>query len=196
MRVFFAFFCLSVFSYFFLDKETAFLFSSPPYFVEGVSRLISFLTTPSLYLIAGAFAALYTRKKEPLLLTSIVFTVTGVLKVLCARARPELLVEKGIYGFYPGTFSSHFRSFPSAHTAMIIGVLTFCFLQKKTSYVWWILPLAVAMSRIFLQKHYVSDLFMGAAIGVLSAQVVYFLDKRKAGKEILARFKIKRLKKS
>ena len=175
---------LALFSYRFLDKGCALFFHSPPPFVTLVSSLISLLTTPFLYLGAGAFIFLYTKRKEVFSVTSLTYLLAGTLKVLFARARPYLFIEKGLYGFYPGTFSSQYRSFPSAHTAMIVAVLTFFSLQRKISSRWWIIPLIIGISRICLGKHYMSDIFVGAFVGSLSGYLVYLWEKKKADKKV------------
>nr|MBF0220729.1 phosphatase PAP2 family protein [Desulfobulbaceae bacterium] len=89
-----------------------------------------------------------------------------VLRNLIKRPRPNA-VEKDTYYSEWNKYS-----FPSLHTsrAFMIGL-------TASSFSSWSLPflltaaLVIAVSRIVLQKHYLSDIICGAIIGIFSSEV-------------------------
>lgn len=68
------------------------------------------------------------------------------------------------------------NSFPSDHTILFFSI---CFslwlVRKKTGWLWLILALCVAISRIWVGVHYPFDVAVGALIGCISAVISYWL---------------------
>ncbi|MNT56643.1 PAP2 superfamily protein [compost metagenome] len=97
-----------------------------------------------------------------------------VLKRSVARARPELFFEQGIYGLGE-SFSrvQHFNSFPSSHTyaafavAVVLGILA-----PRGRWVFLLLAVLVAASRLVNLDHYLSDVMTAAGIAVLVGHVL------------------------
>ncbi|MNK73832.1 PAP2 superfamily protein [compost metagenome] len=100
--------------------------------------------------------------------------VVLVLKRSVARARPELFFEQGIYGLGE-SFSrvQHFNSFPSSHTyaafavAVVLGILA-----PRGRWVFLLLAVLVAASRLVNLDHYLSDVMTAAGIAVLVGHVL------------------------
>ncbi|MFY3547759.1 phosphatase PAP2 family protein [Achromobacter insolitus] len=100
--------------------------------------------------------------------------VVLVLKRSVARARPELFFEKGIYGLGE-SFSrvQLYNSFPSSHTyaafavAVVLGILA-----PRWRWVFLLLAVLVAMSRLLNLDHYLSDVMTAAGIAVLVGHVL------------------------
>ena len=98
-----------------------------------------------------------------------------ILKPIIARARPchidtavELLVER------PSSFS-----FPSGHTATAFMGATLLAHEYGHKSVWipiagYSVATATGVLRILNNKHYASDVLVGAAIGIVSAELAYW----------------------
>jgi membrane-associated phospholipid phosphatase len=108
----------------------------------------------------------------------------GILKGLAGRARPEVSIEDERSfrigrGFHDA--GDHYRSFPSGHSAM--GFAAAAAVTSETSK-WWpnstwlIAPVMyggatlIAGSRMYNNKHWASDVVMGAAIGTFAGTKV------------------------
>ena len=74
-------------------------------------------------------------------------------------------------------------SFPSGHSSQIFTVATIIALQYKdikwVPYVSYSLASLVGVSRLFDDKHWASDIYMGAIVGHLIARAVYNSDKKR-----------------
>jgi len=93
----------------------------------------------------------------------------NVLKIAIGRARPDMLAEADIYGFFPPAFDADFKSYPSGHANTVFALgLAVGFLVPRWR--WWLLALCVplALTRVFVHAHYLSDIFGGAAVAVVT----------------------------
>jgi membrane-associated phospholipid phosphatase len=90
--------------------------------------------------------------------------LTDLLKVLCGRARPALLLRMGDFGWHPPGLTAKLQSFPSGHAntvtaaALALGMLVPRLRTALTA-----LAALVLLSRIVVGEHYPSDLAAGAA---------------------------------
>lgn len=96
--------------------------------------------------------------------------VTWLLKRTVARARPEELLDHGIYGMGKWFAGSPFDSFPSSHTQAafaVSGVIAILAPRWR----WPVLTLAamVAISRVINRDHYLSDVCVAAFIALTCA---------------------------
>jgi membrane-associated phospholipid phosphatase len=93
------------------------------------------------------------------------------LKLVTGRARPD--AGEGAWRFSP--FSGN-GSLPSGHSAVAFALATSLSHELHnpiTTVVLYTAALGTAWSRIYDQRHWASDVVFGAAVGVVSAQVVY-----------------------
>ncbi|PIE94694.1 undecaprenyl-diphosphatase [Bacillus fungorum] len=68
------------------------------------------------------------------------------------------------------------NSFPSDHTILFFSIcFSFWLVRKKSGWLWLILALCVAISRIWVGVHYPFDVAVGALIGCISAVISYWL---------------------
>ncbi len=96
-----------------------------------------------------------------------------VLKVVFGRARPIHFDVHGHLYFWPFSFSSDFASFPSGHAATIFAFATaIALMWRSASVPLFIMAVLVAVSRIFVGKHYFIDVAAGAAVGIWAALAV------------------------
>ncbi|SDG67553.1 phosphatase PAP2 family protein [Roseospirillum parvum] len=91
-----------------------------------------------------------------------------VIKLTVGRPRPKHLIDDGTYfGFEP---FSGFNSFPSGHSQAIFSALiALAFMVPK--YTKWLMGLAVlvALSRVGVSAHYLSDVVMGSYLAIAVA---------------------------
>jgi membrane-associated phospholipid phosphatase len=108
--------------------------------------------------------------------------VTGLLKGVFGRSRPYVSDGNAHdFDFGGGFGSSTRRSFPSGHTSMAFTFASV--VAEEASYRWprahrFVAPLAysmatgVGLARMYNDKHWASDVALGAAIGTLSGKLV------------------------
>lgn len=92
--------------------------------------------------------------------------ITHILKFVVGRTRP--FVHGGEWGYSAMTLGGDFASFPSGHTQFAFAVGTWWFLHwPKLRWVALIWAPLVGFERILTEKHFLSDVLAGAAIGTL-----------------------------
>jgi membrane-associated phospholipid phosphatase len=102
--------------------------------------------------------------------------VLHLIKLVLGRRRPRDDMEMGLYGFMPLAFNSDYNSFPSGHALTIccVAVIFTCVWP-----LWWPLWFAVAaflaVTRALLTAHFLSDVLIGAGIGLIAAREVLLL---------------------
>lgn len=115
------------------------------------------------------------RKQRELLLSAVAAGLLGWqvinrgLKMLYFHPRPtqDLPLREII-------FERPENSFPSDHTAFLIGIAVFFFLRgdKRTGWILLILAIAVSKARIAVAVHYPSDILVGIIVGVVAAWII------------------------
>lgn len=105
------------------------------------------------------------------------FTVTTLLKYLFGRERPGTAISH--YEFHPLSFRNNdFLSLPSGHTTIAFAMST-VFSKNADTKFWqiasYIPALITAASRMYENRHWASDVFLGAVIGYFSAE--FFVKK-------------------
>ena len=99
--------------------------------------------------------------------------VLHAIKLLLGRRRPRDDMEMGLYGFMPLSFNLEYNSFPSGHALTIccVAVIFTCvwpFLWP----VWFAIAAILAVTRALLTAHFLSDVLIGAGIGLIAAREV------------------------
>lgn len=83
---------------------------------------------------------------------------------------------------------SDYSSFPSGHTAQAFAAATFLSQEYKDRFSWmpyaaYGLASSVGLMRMANNRHYVSDVLLGAGIGILSMKVSYWTHQYKWGRK-------------
>lgn len=106
--------------------------------------------------------------------------ICGVLKVVLGRARPSMWFENHMYGFYGFQGKAPFWSFPSGHTTTIMAVaFSLSVIFPRHCYAFIIAGLSVAISRILLTHHYLSDVLSASYLALLEVGFfLWYLQKR------------------
>lgn len=96
--------------------------------------------------------------------------LTGLIKWIVNRERPDLRLS-------PRANSS----FPSGHASASVG-LAYVLAHRHRRLTFWVWACAIwiSVSRVFLERHYPSDVVAGALIGILMAVVVLRFEDRLA----------------
>lgn len=131
-----------------------------------------------LLLDAGALRArLRARRAMRTLAAGYVFAavaLSGIIanlsKNIIGRARPKYFDETGTLSFDFWSGDSSWASFPSGHatTAMALGV-ALALLFPRLRWVFLCLCFWIAVSRLFVEAHYPSDVIAGGMLGGLTA---------------------------
>ncbi len=177
-------------SFLWLDLPAAYFFDKFS-LLRSICRYYTNLSLPELHLILSCSGFVISRFSERTrdysmlmfqyaLSIGFIMFVCGVLKLTVARARPGLLINEGFSGFAFGNFGSGFRSFPSSHMAVACAlmILAMMFLGDKWKWPMVGFVIMIALSRLILQKHFISDLLVGALIGEGVTTIVILLTNK------------------
>lgn len=93
------------------------------------------------------------------------------IKLVLGRRRPRDELEMNRYGFILFGFNLDWNSFPSGHalTIMCVAVIATA-LWPQLAILWFAVALWLGLTRALLNAHFLSDVFVGAGIGLVSAR--------------------------
>lgn len=114
---------------------------------------------------------------ELLIATAINVGATEWLKRVFNRTRPADAYPGEVFVSSP----SSGKSLPSGHTSQAFAVATTLTIQYKKWYVWvpaYTWAAAIGYSRMYLGKHYPSDVLAGAALGAGSSWLSHFISNK------------------
>jgi membrane-associated phospholipid phosphatase len=93
------------------------------------------------------------------------------VKLFLGRRRPRDDFEHGLYGFVFFTWSLQYNSFPSGHALTIFCVATWASaLAPPLAPLWYAIAFYLALTRALLAVHFLSDVLIGAAIGIFATR--------------------------
>ena len=152
-------------------------------FGEGYFELLLTIVLLSFFLINKQK---YNFLKKYIL--AVVFTllstqiILNIMKVLFARARPSITINPDkFYGIMTMIKDSSFWkgsyvSFPSGHTITIWGtiwILSFYIKNKFIRTILFVLGVLVGMSRIYLVRHWTTDVVASVILSYFIAKIIY-----------------------
>jgi membrane-associated phospholipid phosphatase len=106
--------------------------------------------------------------------------VTGLLKQIVARARPEVFFEQGFYGLGAAFQGKPYNSFPSSHTlTAFIFASAISVVAPRWRYAVYTLAVLAAISRLVNLDHFASDVTASALIAITAVHALkpWFLDR-------------------
>jgi membrane-associated phospholipid phosphatase len=122
----------------------------------------------TLLVVSAAFGVLGRAQRRSTLheaawLSALAFMIAGLvefaIKHLVGRPRPDTVLDVD--------------SFPSGHATSVFAVATvFAAFYPRLRWPLYALAAAVAAGRVYLQRHYVSDVLAGAIIGIVIASIL------------------------
>lgn len=172
--VLFAF--LSILAYLTLDITIVYFIYNEKLYRLNIFKYLSLIGNYQgifiLYSILILVSIFYKKIRKAVLFASISLVLAeGVivsLKDLIGQARPYMLVFKHIYGFYPLSDGKDYHSFPSGHTVLnFSSALSFFKENKEIGSILLLFGILVAISRILLLDHFLSDILGSISISLL-----------------------------
>jgi membrane-associated phospholipid phosphatase len=156
--------------------------------LERAARVVGFMGSPGPFLIGGAMYAAGRLAGKPRLThlavhggEAIVVGVSAaaVLKMMLGRARPLATPDTnpGDFGFARGFSADRYQAFPSGHATTAFAAASAVTLELQQWYpgsAWIVGPVLyggaalVGASRMYENKHWASDVVLGAAIGTFA----------------------------
>lgn len=128
----------------------------------------------------------FSYRKTILLITS--FAVSGItvqiVKHIYKAPRPVVYFEKELNSihFVKGVALMHNNSFPSGHTVTAFSaavVLSYFAVNKRFGFIYLLLAMLVAYSRMYLSQHFFEDVTAGSIIGSMSTIMwITWMDNR------------------
>jgi len=108
-------------------------------------------------------------------LAALAFASAGLveftIKHLVGRPRPDAVLAAGLAG---PSFLPDIDSFPSGHATSVFAVAgVFAAYYPGLRWPLYALAAAIALGRVYLERHYVSDIVAGAALGMAFAAYLY-----------------------
>lgn len=174
-----------ILSYNFVDIKVATLIHTSDFFGTGISTLAAFISkifSPKIWAVVTAIVTVlcilrYIAKKPSdklyIMSLTLIMTIiiTTVIKISLARYRPELLLFDNRYGFHFFSMKKVYNSMPSGHTALsfagLLAIANF-FNKRVITLIAVILACLIAVSRIIVLDHFVSDVILAAYIGIFT----------------------------
>lgn len=172
-------------SYFYIDRFLAFYFHEN---VVGLHHLVwEYITEfgDAQYPIIISIVMLLFYKFNKyiyyvglLMLSSVLLSgvITNFLKFFFGRSRPKMLIDEGgIYTFkFFAKYEYSYISFPSGHTATAFSIgVALALLYPRYKFMFLFFAIIVGMSRVVLQKHFLSDVLIGGLIGAMTSIYLY-----------------------
>ncbi len=104
------------------------------------------------------------------------FILTTLLKIILGRYRPIELMNSNLYGFHFFSLQHNLNSSPSGHATLAFAGLFGLGRRLKNRLIMTaliLLAVLIALSRLIIADHYISDVILGAYVGITT---VYWTD--------------------
>jgi membrane-associated phospholipid phosphatase len=139
-----------------------------------IAAIVAYAVAETAMHFSGPGAALHLAAKGALAFVVSLAAGSVVLhgiKLVLGRRRPRDDMEMGLYGFAPFAFDLQYNSFPSGHalTIMSVAAIASC-VWPHLALLWLSVALWLSLTRAFLTAHFLSDVFVGAGIGLIAAR--------------------------
>lgn len=170
---------LTVFSFFYLDKSIAIFFSEIPQNIFLAFEILTFFASNVFIIFVLVVLLIYyikTRSRKLVYIissVSLTWLVTYIIKITLGRTRPSLFIEKDLFQLSLMKFADVMNSFPSAHSSTAFALATsVSLLYPKYKYFLFFYAFMIALSRIVIGKHYLSDVIFGAFLGIVASIIL------------------------
>lgn len=193
-------FILVVLSYLFIDIPLAVYCRKMDAGVRNFFGVVTELGISTWYLI-GSFALFlffrFVSKKQVYAHAALFFfaaiagsgIICNIIRFIAGRFRPEMLFEKGLYGFALFQIEHTSVSFPSGHTTTAFAMAMALSLLLKNKIYWpifGVFALIVGASRVIITAHYLSDAIAGAYLGILTVLLLKKFYRSRFGNQLFS----------
>jgi len=187
-----AFLLVTLIGYFLLDIPIALWCRKLDRSVLDIAEIVTTLGKSTGYLIATFLLFLFFRffRKEKLYANQSLFVfvsiacsgiVVDIIKWVAGRYRPVMLFDQGLYGFSFFKAGYEWNSFPSGHAATVFSLaFALSLLFPKGRYYFITAAIVAAASRVLLTSHFLSDVVIGAYVGIASVYLLKYVFERKS----------------
>lgn len=105
--------------------------------------------------------------------------ISTLIKWMAGRNRPINLFDQGVFGFNFFEVGYELNSFPSGHAVTAFSLATALYiLFPRFGILAFIPAIAIALSRVAITSHYLSDVIAGAVVGTVCTLIVkYYFDR-------------------
>jgi len=174
----------AIISYVFFDLPIAiYFYSLKNGLINKGFKIITKLGTSGWILIPSFLIfIIFRRKKEKFAQRALYLFCTvaisgiivNIIKVITGRFRPKVYFKDGLYGFDFLHIDYEYLSFPSGHSATALSaMIAFGILWPKFRIHFLFAGIVIALSRVIITSHYLSDVLIGSLIGVLTSILLY-----------------------
>lgn len=146
-------------------------------YLDNLSLIISYGGVLFTWLLIAGLLYLSGNEKEKKLSKKMIIGLvlitltTQILKLVIMRPRPYTELSSLIV-----LATENDYSFPSGHTSTST-VMTYILYKEYDEIVLWIIPLLIALSRLYIGVHYPSDIIGGFVLGLIIGYIVeYYLN--------------------
>ena len=178
---------VSILLFNFFDKKIAILIKENNNSIKDIFNYITYFGKGELYLVPPLIIYFIYKNKNKnrataslILFNAVLFSgiFVNLLKVIFARYRPRML-DSGEYGFSWFDFGHSVASFPSGHSATALSAfVVFALIIPKFRNLFIFVGIIIALSRIVVGAHYLSDVIVGGIIGASFALTIYNMQKK------------------
>lgn len=100
--------------------------------------------------------------------------IVDIIKAIAGRFRPKVYFRDGLYGFDFFHIDYEYLSFPSGHSATALSaMIAFGIFWPKFRIHFLFTGIVIALSRVVITSHYLSDILIGSLIGALTSILLY-----------------------
>jgi membrane-associated phospholipid phosphatase len=177
---------ICVILFYYVDRQIAWALhnATEPVWLQATSEYVTAVGTPKWWLALSLIGFLvagfgyqirkYTWQCRALLYfgaTNMLAIVLGsALKFFFGRYRPIELFQDNLYGLHFFSVQWAQQSLPSGHALSVFAAATaLSVLYRRYAPLFFFVAIVVTASRLILGMHYLSDLVLGAYIGIISA---------------------------
>ncbi len=174
---------IALLSYLYWDKALAYYFATHHSPLHKIFSFITKLGLSEYYLIPSFFLFILAKGRNEQLSKGALFLFLSValsgifiiiIKIIVARFRPPALIHDNLFGFNWFELGYMVNSFPSGHATTAFSAFVALGLMMPRFYKLFLFIAAlIALSRVILGVHYLSDIIMGGVIGTLWAYYLY-----------------------
>ena len=136
----------------------------------GIAIVLGLIVSFAIPGLAGRLEAALRGLASIFIIVAAAGLADDVLKIVFGRARPYLWLAGDDSGFGFFRYSAKFASFPSGHTTTSFAAALAIGMVLPRYKPWFLLAaFLIAVSRIVLDVHYLSDVIAGALLGAMVA---------------------------